>query len=268
MSLTDPFATIEPPCTQCELLEELPVAYLEMDQNGTITRANRVSRTVHPHEQGSLIGKKIWDLMPADERNISHDAFFSMLNAQSNPEPVRRSIYTNRGEYRTYEIHRNLIRDTSGRAIGMRTVSFDVTEAQIAHEETHESRMWLESVLEAVGDAVVVTDSLGFIRYLNPAAETLSGWKADELVGKVLEKAFPILHYVCSEEGATSHRFVLDRRTRGMATILNRYRHEMLVEISTSPILDRNKGYTIGVVSILRRSEDMQPISADRSDVL
>jgi hypothetical protein len=38
--------------------------------------------------------------------------------------------------------------------------------------------------------------------------------------------------------------------------VLDRARHELRVEISTSPIVDKERSFTIGVTSVLRRVEE------------
>jgi len=135
-------------------------------------------------------------------------------------------------------------------------VSFDVTEAERANEEAFQSRLWLESVLESVSDAVIVMDALGFVRYLNPAAEVLSGWTSAELKGKVIEKGLPLLSYHSTDNSELNFRIAIDRPSNGVAVLLDRNRNELKVEISTSPIVDKDKGYTIGVVSVLRLAKD------------
>ncbi len=235
--------------------DELPVPYIEIDARGVVTRANRAALALYPPEHGEMVGSVVWDAMAEDEKQISRSTFHACMESGEEPPVVRRSFYTSRDEFRVFELHRRLIRDADGRPKGIRIVSFDVTEAQIAHEEAHQARQWLESVLASVSEAVVVCDVLGFIRYLNPAAEQLSGWKAAELIGKVIEKGFPLLSYISGESRTLSHRVALEKRTQGIATVLDRERRALRVEITTSPILDRENGFTAGVVGVLRRIE-------------
>ena len=159
------------------------------------------------------------------------------------------------GAFRVYDIYRNVIRDAEGRSLGMRAVSVDVTEAHKAQEAAERARIWLESVMAALSAAVLVTDSLGFIRSVNPAAEKLLGWKAEELMGKVVEKALPILSYISDDHAHPGYTMAQEKSARGVATLLDRERRELLVEIGASPILDTKTGYTTGVVSVLRQLE-------------
>jgi len=236
-----------------EVIEELPVAYIELNAEGIVLRANRAARALYPHEHGKFIGETLWNLMAADEREISRAAFLKIMESGENPPTVRRTIYTSAGGYRTFELHRSLRRGGEGQVAGMRMVSFDVTEAQLAHEAAHQARQRLESVLASVAEAVIVTDVLGFVCSVNPAAEEMLGWKAEEMAGKVIEKGMPMLSYISAEHKTLTHRIALEKRTRGIATVVDRNHCQLRVEITTSPIVDKDNGITTGVVSVLRR---------------
>lgn len=242
-----------------DAVDQLPLPYIEMDASGTITRANRAALCLHPAEQGGLVGSMAWELMATDEKEQSCAAYLSFMVSGEDPPPVMRSLYTGGGEFRTCELHRNLIRDSEGRPAGMRLMLVDVTPAKKALEEAQYRSSWLESMIESMADGVIMTDALGFIRVVNPAAEQLFGWKAKELIGKVIEKGLPLLSFASEqgqEKGAElSFTMKLSGPCRGVATILGRLRQEVRVELTTSPILDRETGFTTGVVSLMRPLE-------------
>lgn len=50
-----------------------------------------------------------------------------------------------------------------------------------------ESQEWLSTILRSIGDAVVATNREGTIRFMNPAAEAMTGWKQKEAVGKKID---------------------------------------------------------------------------------
>lgn len=241
---------------QSDQLDDLPVAYVEMDSRGVIVRANRLTRSLHSEHTGELIGRLAWELVPVEEQEPNCAAFMAVLQAGVDPPPVRRSVFTNSGSFRVLELHRNLIRNAAGQPTGMRVVSVDITDAHKAAEEARRARLWLESVLASMADAVIVTDALGFIRTVNPAAEQLFGWKAAELKGKVIERALPVLSYLSRDAAQPSFKLALHQHVRGVATILDRQRREVRVEIGASPILDSEHGGTVGVVNVLRRLDD------------
>jgi PAS domain S-box-containing protein len=237
-------------------IDELPIAYVEIDADGVITRSNRVARLMLSPQGTEIAGMRAWEFSPEGQADADREAFLVMIGSGLKPPVIRRSLYSG-GEFRTHELHRTLIRDAEGRVAGVRGVTFDVTEAQIAHEEAHRTLMWLESVLNSMSEAIIITDALGFIRSVNPATEALFGWKAEELKGKVIEKAFPLLAYVAEGNEKLSFNMALQSRSRGVATLIDRERRELRVEISTSPVVDKENGFTIGVVSVMQRVKDV-----------
>jgi PAS domain S-box-containing protein len=60
--------------------------------------------------------------------------------------------------------------------------------------ELHRRAAWLSTTLRSVGDAVIATDAAGRVIFLNPVAETLTGWAREEARGKPLEHIFRIMN--------------------------------------------------------------------------
>jgi PAS domain S-box-containing protein len=237
-------------------IDELPLPYIEIDAKGIVTHANRATVALHPDGQGELIGKMAWDAMPPDEREQSCAAYLSLMESGEEPPVVTRTLFDCSGHFQNYELHRRLIRDSDDRPVGMRMVCVNVTKAKKELEEALRARQWLESVIASLSDAVIVTDSLGFIRTVNPATEAMFGWKAAELTGKLIEKALPVLSFVSGDTAKLNFTMSLAGHCRGTAMMLDRERRELRVEIGNSPILNQENGFTEGVVSVLRRLED------------
>jgi PAS domain S-box-containing protein len=53
-----------------------------------------------------------------------------------------------------------------------------------------ESQNWLTSVLGAVGDGIIATDADGQVRFMSRVAESLTGWRQAEAMGKPLARVF------------------------------------------------------------------------------
>ena len=58
--------------------------------------------------------------------------------------------------------------------------------------EMRESRERLTATLHSIGDGVISTDKNGFITNLNPMAEIITGWKATEAKGRMIDEIFSI----------------------------------------------------------------------------
>ena len=121
--------------------------------------------------------------------------------------------------------------------------------------ELEESRESLQITLQSLGDGVASTDASGFVSYINPAAQQLTGWQYEEAKGKPLRE---ILHFV-DEKTRTpvEDPISLARRSHSPAELANpvalisRAGQEYPVELTGSPILnDRNQ--LVGVVIVFR----------------
>jgi len=68
--------------------------------------------------------------------------------------------------------------------------TLDQAAAQRAQAEgaATEQREWLQVTLASIGDGVIATDASGRVRFLNAAAQRLTGWRAAEAAGRPLDE--------------------------------------------------------------------------------
>lgn len=52
---------------------------------------------------------------------------------------------------------------------------------------------WFATTLKSIGDAVIVTDTKGLVTFMNPIAESLTGWKSAEAAGKPVFEVYRIV---------------------------------------------------------------------------
>jgi PAS domain S-box-containing protein len=65
--------------------------------------------------------------------------------------------------------------------------------SQQSEQEALRQSEWLRVTLSSIGDAVICTDSDGRITFLNGVAEALTGWPADEAIGRPITDVFVII---------------------------------------------------------------------------
>lgn len=117
-----------------------------------------------------------------------------------------------------------------------------------------ENEQWLATILKSVGDAVVVTDDSSVVKFMNPVAETLSGWAFKEAYGKDLKEVFHFL----SEDNRVPLENPVKRVLRDNSIIsrknhtiiVSRTGHDISIDHSAAPIRDE-KGKITGVVIII-----------------
>ncbi len=68
----------------------------------------------------------------------------------------------------------------------------DITERHAFEEALHKEKEQAQVTLSCIADAVITTDIIGQINYVNPAALKLTGYGEDELLGKRIDRAITI----------------------------------------------------------------------------
>jgi len=125
--------------------------------------------------------------------------------------------------------------------------------SQAAAADLLRSGHLLRITLASIGDAVLTTDADGRVTYLNHVAEEMTGWSADEAVGKPLPEVFRILNEATLVPGENPvDRVLREGRAVGMAnhTVLVRKDGTMRpIDDSAAPIRN-DDGSMVGVVLV------------------
>ncbi len=130
------------------------------------------------------------------------------------------------------------------------------TEAQLIYEKN-----LFETTLLSVGDGVISTDAQGNVQFMNKAAETLTGWNAEEAKGRRFEEVFKILCGKDRQACPDPVRQVLEqKRAIELADdtiLIARDGFERYINDSAAPILDARMQIT-GVVLVFRDSTEQR----------
>ncbi|MBL7177824.1 MAG: PAS domain S-box protein [Desulfobacteraceae bacterium] len=118
-----------------------------------------------------------------------------------------------------------------------------------------ESEEWLSTTLNSIGDAVIATDKEGHVTFMNPVAESLTGWLQEEATGKPLEDIFNIINEETREGVEDPVAKVLREGTVvGLANhtvLITKDGTEIPIDDNGAPIRDET-GNISGVVLVFR----------------
>lgn len=122
------------------------------------------------------------------------------------------------------------------------------------NDALHEQRDWLLVTLSCIGDAVITTDLAGRVTFLNPVAESLTGW-TQEAVGQPLDSVIRIINEESRQpvEIPTVEALREDRTVKlaSHSMLIARDGTERSISDSAAPITN-DKGEVAGVVLVFR----------------
>ncbi|ACF15149.1 multi-sensor signal transduction histidine kinase [Chloroherpeton thalassium ATCC 35110] len=116
-----------------------------------------------------------------------------------------------------------------------------------------EMEIWLENLLHSVGESVIATDEKGRIKFMNPTAEEMTGWKLNDASGRDISEVFQLFDTKTREPIENPAKLALkeNRLVELDKSVLLRAKDGSELEItdSAAPIKDSN-GKLSGVVII------------------
>ena len=115
------------------------------------------------------------------------------------------------------------------------------------------AKEWIATTLDSIGDAVIATDTESVIQFMNPVAETLTGWNEGDAVGKHFEDVFKAVHEVTGRSIESPVAKVLKDGTvaklADSTILIAKDGLELPIDDSSAPIRDHNGNIT-GVVLV------------------
>ncbi|MHA1728581.1 MAG: PAS domain S-box protein [Promethearchaeota archaeon] len=232
------------------LVENSPDIITMVDSTGEFQYVNK---TLPDLSIEGVIGKTLYDFLPEEFHEIHREKLIKAFQTGqvTNLEVTRRGPDNTLSWYssRIVPIKRN------GNVVSVIMTTTDVTKRMNLEINLKRSEEWLSTALRSIGDAVIATEKSGKVLFVNPVAETLTGWKEKEAVGKPLEEVFNIINEDTRKHVENPVSKVLREGILvGMANhtvLISKNRSEIPIADSGAPIRDV-RGEITGVVLIFR----------------
>lgn len=121
-----------------------------------------------------------------------------------------------------------------------------------------ERERWFATTLRSIADAVISTDAQGRIAFMNPVAESLTGWRGEDAEGLPIEEVLQLLDSGGKVSSISPIREALEggRSLEINGTIVPRGGARRQIADSTAPIVDG--GATLGAVVVFRDVTEAQ----------
>ena len=139
------------------------------------------------------------------------------------------------GREKIFSIKKSPLFETDGRLVGFMAVSRDVTQERLYEEELRGLKEFNQAILNCSQDMITVTDVDGMVTYFNPAAERITGYAKDEILGRSIS-----MFYQDADMALGKLRDIekQGRAAQFEAIIVDKLGHEHLLSIHKAPLYD------------------------------
>ena len=204
--------------------------------------------------QGSYLWEQEWFDFPAADIGAIKDSVLNALAGKSSSQELQIKV-VDKGESRLFWVRyaARPIMDERGAVTTVLVEGFAVDEQKQAELLLLEEKERFQTTLESIGDAVIATDNHCNITYMNPVAESLTGWREVRAIGQPLEKVFFIIDEATGEPAKNpARRCIEEGRILGLTNhtgLLHKDGHTISIEDSAAPIRQAD-GSIIGAVLV------------------
>jgi PAS domain S-box-containing protein len=229
-------------------------AIISKNLNSVITSWNKGAQKIFGYTAEEAVGRSITMLIP-EGRSDEEPAILNRIRKGEKIEHYETVRCSKDGTLLNISLTVSPIRDQEGNIVGASKIARDITEQRVTQNKLRESEEQYRVTLASIGDGVIATDQQGQITFLNPVAETLTGWKKEEAIGKRLPSIFQIVNEYTREPVENPITRVLREGTIvGMANhtvLIGRDGTERPIADSGAPIRETD-GTLKGVVLVFR----------------
>jgi two-component system NtrC family sensor kinase len=160
------------------------------------------------------------------------------------------------GEKITVLLTGHPIKDDKGEIIGYEGINLDITERKRIEDELRETNEFLMNLIESSVDGIIAADMKGNIIIFNKGAEVLTGYKAEEVIGKIhITQIYPpgIAKEVMRRLRSPDHGGV-GKLLPTQFNVVNKLGQEIPIQLSATLIYDSsgNEIASVGIFTDLR----------------
>lgn len=220
-------------------IEQFTSGYLTVDRQWLVTACNHKATLVLGMEKEAILGKTCLDVFGSNPRFTCIAVRLEEFAGQND----RQSMELNLGgcaDEHTAPVHLRVIKvpDQNGEILGAIIGFADLSDPLAA------SRLALDSIAEGV----FTVDKNWLITSFNTAAENITGWLEEEVLGKPCKEVFKanICKTSCAISDCIHDKGTISDRT---AIIEDKEGNKLALKLSASPIVDVH-GNTIGGVEV------------------
>ncbi len=232
-----------------ELYDYAPVGYHEYDREGRITNVNRTDLEMLGYTAEEMIGQYMWKFNVEEE--LAREQILAKLAGTLPPARNLERTYR-RKDGSTFPVlcQDRFVLDETGRITGIRCTVQDITEHKRAEEKMAALHRFQNEMLDTDAIWIDTLDPQGNITFWNRAAEYISGYSRQEVLGnnEIWEWLYPDPNYRAQVSQRAIEVIQKSKRSQNFETMIHRKDGEVRVISWCSSSLKDQEGKTIGSI--------------------
>ena len=243
------------------IVESSEDAIVSKDLDGTVTSWNPAAERIFGYAAEEIVGRSIRLIVPPDQQQ-EEDMVLSRIRRGESSDHFETLRLRKDGRVIPVSVTVSPIRSVAGDIIGASTIARDLSRTQRVQRDA----MQLAAIVDSTDDAIASKDLNGVVKSWNPAAETLFGFSADEIVGQSIRILIPDDRQ--QEEDEVLSRVRRGERVDHYETIRRRKDGTLIpVSLTVSPIRNQD-GVIVGASKIARDTSDRKRADEERQRAL
>jgi PAS domain S-box-containing protein len=150
----------------------------------------------------------------------------------------------------------HMLSDLKNSTVSIENLNKEIANRKKIEQALSESREYLSTTLNSVGDGLIAVDINSKITFINPVAQGLTGWQSGEAIGRHIDEVF-VIKKEGTEEKADNPvlRVLSDGKIAKLANhtiLVSKDSFIFAIDDSAAPIIDPETKKIIGVVLVFR----------------
>ncbi|MFZ6819503.1 EAL domain-containing protein [Undibacterium sp. Ji22W] len=156
-----------------------PIGMALIDIEGKFLRVNRVLCKMFGYDDVELLNQEARKFTHPDDVNLDKQHILQLLNGDIERYEVHKRYFHRDGTLVWLQVNTSLVRDAAGNPVNFVTQIQDITQRLLAEAQLNQ----LSQAVEQSTEAIIITDVIGKIEYVNDTFVHKSGFSKQDVIG-------------------------------------------------------------------------------------
>lgn len=170
------------PVARSAIVERISPGIIVVDNQKRVVDINPAAQRILNRTSSMVLGRKVRELQP----NLAN-----LLERHRDKNEVREEVSFGTGsEHRNYDFNLSTLRDQKGNPSGRLILLYDITDHKRTEEQLRSSEVKFRTVVESIGEALLITDADDAVTFMNQRVTDLTGYTEEDMLGRQAYELF------------------------------------------------------------------------------